>query len=481
MIRGGWDKKKKMNTRIITKEEADELCSKEESHFFDYKARDVSGKKIQKATVAFANSDGGELIVGIADTKDEQDPENRWNGFKNIEEMNGVLQSIFDISPSVDLRYELLTCEERKGYVLRIQIEKSSGVHKTSDQTVYQRKGAQSLPLKDPQKITELSFAKGASSFEDSLLKEVPAEIIVEAQELQEFLEGYSPKTDPLDFCINQNLFDYKSWEPRVASALLFHSTPSSVLPRKCAVKITRYETKEDDPERDHLAEQYTIEAPLYQIIHSSVEKIKEIMSSVRVWTPDGLKMMEYPPEAIWEVFVNAVIHRDYSISDDVQILIYNDRIEMLSPGRFPGYVNVNNLLDARFARNAKIVRTLNRYQDAPNKDLGEGLNTTFQKMKDWGLKAPQINEEGNYVKVVLPHILLAQPTEAILRFLKTNPNITNRQARDITGIKSENLIKNEFYKLRDAGHLERVPGLEGPKSAWWLTDSGKTEAQKMN
>ena len=49
-------------------------------------------------------------------------------------------------------------------------VEKTAEVHKTSDGMVYQRYGAQSLPVSDPQKITELAFAKGASSFEDQLL-----------------------------------------------------------------------------------------------------------------------------------------------------------------------------------------------------------------------------------------------------------------------------------------------------------------------
>jgi len=127
-----------------------------------------------------------------------------------------------------------------------------------------------------------------------------------------------------------------------------------------------------------------------------------------------------------------------------------------------------------------KIVRTLNRYKEAPNKDLGEGLNTTFQKMKEWGLKPPEIIEDKNYVKVILPHIPLAAPTEAILNFLSSNDKITNQQARDITGIKSENLVKIEFYKLRDEGLIERVPGLKGPISAWQLTELGKTELKKQ-
>jgi ATP-dependent DNA helicase RecG len=198
------------------------------------------------------------------------------------------------------------------------------------------------------------------------------------------------------------------------------------------------------------------------------------IMSSIDVWSTSGLKKLEYPPEAIWETIVNAVIHRDYSISDDIQILIFDNRIEILSPGKLPGYVSVENILDARFSRNAKMVRTLNRYRDAPNKDLGEGLNTTFQKMKEFGLRSPIISEEGNYLKVVLPHLPLAAPTVAIMEFLKSHEQITNRHARDITGIKSENLVKIEFYKLRDEGHIERVPGLAGPKSAWRLTDKGK-------
>ena len=471
-----------MHTRIISEKEVLELSVREESHFYDRKASKIDGRKVQKVAVAFANADGGEFIIGISDDKDEPLPENRWHGLSTIECMNSYLQALFEISPSLDLRYEILKCETRKGFCLRVQIEKSSDVHKTADGSVYQRYGAQSLPLKDPQKITELAFAKGASTFEDQLLKELPAEQIVESKELFSFLSEYSPITEPLDFCISQNLLDYRTWEPRVASALLFHPCPSAVIPRKCAIKITRYETKEDDPERDHLAEQKTIEGPAYRLIHDSVDAIRNVMSSINIWTANGLKQMDYPHEAIWEILVNAVIHRDYSISDDVQVLIYNNRIDVLSPGRLPGYVTVDNILEARFSRNPKIVRTLNRYKDAPNKDLGEGLNTAFQKMKEWGLKKPDVQEERGYVRVTLPHTPLAKPTELILSFL-ANPNhhaISNRQAREITGIKSENLVKVEFYKLRDEQLLERIPGLEGPRSAWQLTQKGKIEAIKF-
>ena len=93
----------------------------------------------------------------------------------------------------------------------------------------------------------------------------------MESQLLANFLEDYSPKTDPLNFLVNSHLLDHKTWSPTCASVLLFYSSPSAALPRKCSVRITRYETREDDPERDHLGEQRTIEGPLYELIHESV------------------------------------------------------------------------------------------------------------------------------------------------------------------------------------------------------------------
>ncbi len=466
-----------MNVKEITKTEIDKILEREESHFFDFKAREVAPRQIEKICVAFANADGGEIIIGVSETGNTDIPV-KVEGFSDLESMNNVLQSVFSLNPPVGISYEFLKSPDFLGYLLLIRIEKGGSVYKTSDASVYVRQGAQSLPIKDPERISALSFAKGAQTFEDSTLPDLKPEQIVELKELSDFLENVSPKSDPLEFCLNQNLIENKEWQPRVASALLFSPNPSAFVPRKCAVKVTRYKTAEDDPERDHLADQFTIEGPIYKSITETVDTIKRVMTSVEVWTAKGLKALEYPPEAIWETVVNAFIHRDYSISDDIQILIYDNRIEILSPGTLPGYVTIDNILEARYSRNPKLVRTLARYPDAPNKDLGEGLNTTFQKMKEWGFKEPTIEVDGNYVKVTLPHARLAAPTAAIMDFLKSQNTITNRQAREITGIRSENLVKVEFYKLRDEGLIERVPGLEGPKSAWQLTEMGNSKTE---
>jgi ATP-dependent DNA helicase RecG len=458
-----------MDKKTLTDADALRLCSRSEDHFFDRKSLAVSGRAVQKIGVAFANSDGGEFVVGIADDEEEPIPEKRWAGAAKVEDFNGLIQALGEVAPPLPSSISVLDSPSASGLVLSVVVEKSAEVHQTADGTVYVRKGAQSIPLKEHQRIVELQFAKGTASFEDQIVTSARTEDVSEGRELKKFLCEYSPKSDPLEFALNQNLLDRKTWESRVAGILLFSDSPASVLPRKCSVKIVRYETREDDPERDHLKSTLTIEGPLYPLIHDTVKAVTDVMSSVAVWTTAGLRTLEYPPEAIWEIIVNAIIHRDYAISDDVQIRIFDNRIEVVSPGRLPGYVSVQNILDSRYSRNSKIVRNLARYPSPPNKDLGEGLNTAFQKMKEWRLKEPEIIEDGNYVRVTIPHIPLAAPTEAILEFLRNNATITNRQAREITGIRSENLVKIEFYKLRDEGLLEMVPGLKGPAAAWRL------------
>jgi ATP-dependent DNA helicase RecG len=294
-------------------------------------------------------------------------------------------------------------------------------------------------------------------------------EEIVDSNELKAFLADYSPQTDPLDFTVNQYLVDVKSWEPTVAGLLLFANNPSAVVPKQCGVKIARYETREEDPERDHLKETWTIEGPLYHQVHLTVNKLKEIMSATPIWTMEGLRNVEYLPESIWEIVCNSAIHRDYSISDHIHVHVYDNRIEVKSPGKLPGYVTVENILDSRYSRNPKVVRTLSRYKDPPNKDMGEGLNTAFQKMKEWKLRAPEINTDGGYVTVVLPHTPLASPEETVMEFLKRNPTIRNKEARDLTGIRSENSMKNVFLRLQSQGHIEPVPDLTGSASRWRL------------
>src|SRR6185295_9200933 len=95
-----------------------------------------------------------------------------------------------------------------------------------------------------------------------------------------------------------------------------------------------------------------------------------------------GLLEVQYPAETLHEIITNAVLHRDYSVAADIQIRIFDNRIEVESPGRVACHLTTDNILHTQFARNQRHVRMINIFHNPPNKDVGEGLNTAFDAMR---------------------------------------------------------------------------------------------------
>jgi len=122
-----------LKTLEISQEEFELIANRDESHFFDLKAKGVDGRGIQKIVVAFGNADGGEVVVGIKDQKETKILTDRWDGFTDLEAMNQTLQAVYEVKPAVTVQYEVLTSEFGQGYLLRLTVEKSSEVLTTSD------------------------------------------------------------------------------------------------------------------------------------------------------------------------------------------------------------------------------------------------------------------------------------------------------------------------------------------------------------
>lgn len=243
-----------------------------------------------------------------------------------------------------------------------------------------------------------------------------------------------------------------------VAGELLFSDEPQICLPKRSSIKIYRYKTS-GEADRDTLAEQpMTVEGCAYRQIYDAVSMTKEIIESIKK-LGSGFETIEYPEETLHEIITNAVLHRDYSIATDIQIRVFDNRVEVESPGKLPGHVTTENILNAQAARNPKLVRLINKFPDAPNKDVGEGLNTAFAAMTRLRLKEPVITEGENSVLVIIKHEKLASPEELVVNYLLTHSIIKNSVGRSITGIKSENTMKSVFYRLRDRGFIQLVKG----------------------
>ena len=458
-----------MDKRVITLDEALTLINRQESQFWDHKSSLSKGPVFQKIASAYANTDGGEFIVGIEDASAGSGIE-RWKGFEEIEDTNPLHQALsIEVSPALPYVYEYLEVEgfEDKGLACHVRIERAVDVHYTGARKAYVRRGASSLELSG-QGATDLQLAKGTKSYEDQLLSEYVLEDLQDERELHYFLTGYSPSTTASSFAIRERIVNRKSQECRVAAAILFADSPPAVTPKRCAIKIARYNTS-GEPRREHLAfPPLTIEGPARLMIEDALKQTTDIFEAVKVLQTDGsLVPMKYPPETLKEIVVNAVIHRDYNIPDDVHISIFDNRVEVRSPGGLPGQMTLQLLFKERASRNPKILRLLNKYPNPLNQDVGEGLRTAREKMLEARLKEPRFAVDGNYFVVTLPHERLARPEEVVMEYLESNSEITNKIARDLTGIQSENSMKEVFYSLRDVNRLERVPGKNGNKAAW--------------
>lgn len=448
----------------LSEEDIQKLFSRSESHFLDFKGISIAPAKLTRSVSALANADGGELFVGI-DEPSVGGPKS-WRGFDSIETANGLVQTLNSMFPLGDgCRLTFLEADKRHGYVVQIEVIKSREIIKTPSGDVYIRRSAQNLPVNTNDALERLRLNKGLSSFE-AMTVDASSEIITNSTETIEFMLEIVPHQEPERWLRKQNLLiDDK---PTVAGLLLFGEEPQALLPKRCGIKVYRYRTANDEGTRETLEGMpATIEGCAYRQVYAAVASAKQIVEGIRRMTPQGLVTVEYPEETLHEIITNAVLHRDYSIPDDIHIRIYDNRVEVESPGSLPGHITPKNILDERFSRNGNLVRVINKFPNPPNKDVGEGLNTAFRAMKQLHLKEPEIIQKESSVLVVIRHEQLASPEERIMTFLETHPTISNGEAREICVIREDWRVRSIFSRMVDAGMIEKVPGSTTSNTAY--------------
>ena len=439
--------------------QADLLIQIEEGQYSEVKSVSISPAKLSNTISAFANTDGGDLYIGIGEQLLGGNAKKReWIGFADVEAANGHLQAFERAFPlGNDFQYEFLRCSNRRGVVLHVQVARTQGIIKATDGKPYIRRGAQNLPQDTPEQLRKLEFTKGVVSFEGHPVNTV-AETIIDSPIARQFLEFVVPKAQPEAWLRKQQLIVNNM--PTVGGLLLFAEEPQAVLPKRCGIKVYRYQTQEETGFRDVLSfVPITVEGCLYEQIKKAVGVTVAEVEKIKSVGAKGLENIKYPPETLHEIITNAVIHRDYSIADDVHVRIFDNRIEVQSPGRLPAHVTPKNILDERFARNGAVVRLLNKFPDPPNQDVGEGLNTAFDKMRELGLREPIVEERDSDVLVTILHEPLASKEETILKYLQTSASIVNKKARALTFVKDADQMKRILQKMVENGLIEPVPG----------------------
>lgn len=451
-----------MDVISISAMEAQKILGREESHFLDFKGRAILPNRITKSISAFANADGGELFIGV----EEISSVFSWSGFERQEDANDLVQAIDAVLPlGHGCRMEFLKSEGLPGLALHIEVLKSRAIVETSSKEVYIRRSASNMPVRSAEALDRLRMDKGLTSFE-TMTVEASEEVITNSLEAIGFMLEIVPHQEPESWLRKQALIVNE--KPTVAGVVLFADEPQALLPKRCGIKVYRYRTSDEEGARESLdGLPKTIEGSAYQQIYSAVTITKAIVESIRRMTPDGLIEIEYPEETLHEIITNAVLHRDYSIPDDIHIRIFDNRVEVESPGSLPGHITPENILNERFSRNGNIVRIINKFPNPPNKDVGEGLNTAFLAMRRLHLKEPMIAQREASVLITIRHEQLASPEDRIMQYLEQSESINNGTAREICVIREDWRVRSIFGRMVDANLIEKVPGSTTSNTAY--------------
>jgi ATP-dependent DNA helicase RecG len=269
-------------------------------------------------------------------------------------------------------------------------------------------------------RLRELLVTRGVLQFESRVPPDAHLEDLDPVQ-IQAYLEQINRVGEDWQQVLLHRgclLHDGRDLLPTYAALLLFGKNPQRWLPNATilAAHFPGVSFSDEFIRQD-------ISGSLPQQLRQAEQFLREnLQNVVRMVGLTHQKSSEYPSEAVRELLVNAVAHRDYNLQgDNIHLYLFSGRLEVHSPGELPGPVNLRNLLQARFSRNAVIAQVLSDLGFIER--LGYGLNRVVTVMRKNGLHAPKFEEVGGSFRVTL----YGEPFQA-----RTLPDMSQYQGMDL-------------------------------------------------
>lgn len=384
----------------------DLVLSKKES--FKLETKRVSGKMVGKALetiCAFANTQGGLLFLGVEDAAKAKGKARLLGVEENPEAVDELLRKIHShLVPAIEgvqgLRLPVELSDGRRGQLVVLQVPASDKVHSILDNGTWARGEASNREM-TASEVTELSYRRGVRSAESE-----PVDVDFELLETEVWRlfvrERGLAATGIADQLYRIGLARKIGSElrPLRAAVLLFAESPGALLAAhstRADVRIFHYQGNSIvSGEVPNLKKRpKTLSGPIYHLItqvHAYV--MNELAGGLTLAASGFQTVHRYPERVIREAITNALIHRDYRMNRDVQIRIFDNRIEVLSPGLFPGRITATNVHKlGSFARNVLIASNLREFPEPPNVDAGEGVKMMFHVMQANNLYPPLYRE----------------------------------------------------------------------------------------
>lgn len=400
----------------------------------------VDAKTMAETMVAFANTEGGTVVMGVNEDGKATDQK------IDTETLEKVLREADALcNPTVVVgNWEPIEIESGST-VYSVRIPRSIELHALTDGRVLIRSGAKNRPL-GGQEILKLASAKSTGDFESEVVPGVTKDdfsrkMIDEylAKRAERTKRPYNGKVDDLFREIGAVNADGK---PTVTGILLFSEYPQHWLPQ-CGVVFAKFVGKTPRGENGlaGYSRREELTGPLPRLIESAWNLIwSEMAVSAVVKGLEREETYEYPQFAVREAIVNAVCHRDYRLKGRrIEIRMYSDRLEVISPGGLPGFITVENIIDEHFSRNPRLVNGL--FQWGYIEELGLGIDRMMEVMQQAGHKPPSFDARPYSFAVTLYNAREKQSAPAWSR------NTNHRQARALQYIRDHGSITNREYR----------------------------------
>lgn len=428
---------------------ADKVVLREEGLRFETKR--VSRSMVSKALetiCAFANTEGGILALGVEDLDKVKGHARLFGIGENPEAVDELRRKVVShLVPTVeDVQFIAVACRLRDGSageIVLVNVPQSGKVHSILDDGTFVRLPKSNREL-TAHEINELSFARGVISIERETV-EVPFRLLDTAT-WQLYVQTRGLTSGPAEALMERIGLARETpsaVRPTRAAVLLFADDPGALMGCKAAIRIFHYSGTriEHGPVPNLKKTPKTITGPLIEQIARADEYVRNEIASGLTLAASGFETVHhYPTRVIKEAITNAVIHRDYRLNNDIHIRIFDNRIEVESPGEFPGRVTAANIERAgSFSRNSLIVNHLREFPNPPNIDAGEGVRMMFSTMRAVGLYPPlyvaTTSHQNGAVIVTLRNEERPPIWEQVSAWMDRNGAISNSELCRIAGV----------------------------------------------
>ena len=392
-----------------------------------------------KTVVAFANGNGGKIVFGVKDNKEIVGVENEF------EVMDGIINAISDnCYPMIVPDISLHTLENKT--VILVEIEggkkkpyylKSKGMQKGT----YIRSGATTRIIEEDYVLKELVL-EGENKYFDQQVCHGESVSDEEIEKFCEWLEKLARKNSENDTEIRKitrnTLLSWKVLEEKngrifpTNAYILLSGKKNWEVSRKIQCGVFKGETRSIFVDKKEFEGSIIMQLEkAYQYVLEKINLGSDIVGIYRV------DKYEIPPKSIREVIANAVIHRSYLEPNDIQVALYDNRLEITSPGMLLSGVNVKRMKEGYSKLRNRAIASVFAYVNIIEK-WGSGIPRIMNEIREYGLQEPEfiIFENDFRVNIYRKNYNTTQSTQGSTQNrINTTQDISKKEKLDVKNL----------------------------------------------